>query len=42
MGHVEAGLRSFNRRMPEEVNRVLTDVIASQLLLSRRIMRWIC
>jgi UDP-N-acetylglucosamine 2-epimerase (non-hydrolysing) len=31
VAHVEAGLRSFDRRMPEEVNRVLTDQISDLL-----------
>jgi UDP-N-acetylglucosamine 2-epimerase (non-hydrolysing) len=31
VGHVEAGLRSYDRRMPEEVNRIITDQVSDFL-----------
>jgi UDP-N-acetylglucosamine 2-epimerase (non-hydrolysing) len=36
VAHVEAGLRSFDRSMPEEINRLLTDTISQWLFVSER------
>jgi UDP-N-acetylglucosamine 2-epimerase (non-hydrolysing) len=36
VAHVEAGLRSFDRTMPEEINRVLTDAISHLLFVTER------
>jgi UDP-N-acetylglucosamine 2-epimerase (non-hydrolysing) len=36
VAHVEAGLRSFDRTMPEEINRVVTDRLSDLLLVTSR------
>jgi len=36
VAHVEAGLRSFDRSMPEEINRLLTDAISDDLFVTER------
>ena len=36
VAHLEAGLRSFDRTMPEEINRIVTDAISDRLLISCR------
>lgn len=39
LAHVEAGLRSFDRTMPEEINRVLTDQISDYLFTTESVAR---
>ncbi|MBN2413598.1 UDP-N-acetylglucosamine 2-epimerase (non-hydrolyzing) [candidate division KSB1 bacterium] len=36
VSHVESGLRSFDRTMPEEINRILTDSISSLLFVTEK------